>query len=99
MTDGAGCANIFMSRYLDRENVRFMCKDIGGHLYDTAASTIDKKFTYGAPGDPCGYEETLYITSDGRYFIYTNGGINSKYPEENIFPIERENVKSWILSH
>lgn len=76
-----------------------MCKEIDGVCYDTATSTIDKKFTYGAPGDPCGYEETLYITSDGRYFIYTYGGKKSKYPEENVTPISRESVKSWILSH
>lgn len=76
-----------------------MCENIDGVVYDTQNSTIDKKFTYGAPGDPCGYEETLYITSDGRYFVYTNGGIYSKYPKENIFPIAREEVKSWMLSH
>ena len=76
-----------------------MCKEIDGVAYDTAKSTIDKKFTYGAPGDPCGYEETLYIASDGRYFIYTYGGKKSKYPEENVTPIERDDVKSWILSH
>ncbi len=76
-----------------------MCKDIDGVVYDTATSSVDKKFTYGVPGDPCGYEETLYITSGGKYFIYTNGGINSKYPQECITPIEREDVKSWMLSH
>ena len=76
-----------------------MCKDIDGVLYDTANSTVDKKFTYGVPGDPCGYEETLYITSDGKYFVYTFGGIQSKYPSENIFPIDRVDVKNWILSH
>lgn len=76
-----------------------MCKNIDGVTYDTQTSTIDKKFTYGAPGDPCGYEETLYITSDGRYFVYTNGGINSKYPREEIYPIVREDVKGWMLSH
>ena len=76
-----------------------MCKDIDGVVYDTSTSAIDKKFTYGVPGDSSGYEETLYITIDGRYFIYTNGGINSKYPQENITPIEREDVKGWMLSH
>lgn len=76
-----------------------MCRQIDGVLYDTTNSTIDKKFTYGVPGDPCGYEETLYITIDGKYFVYTNGGTNSKYPHENIFPIERDDVKNWILSH
>ena len=75
-----------------------MCKEIDGVVYDTASSTIDKKFTYGVPGDPCGYEETLYITSDGRYFIYTYGGSQSKYPVENVVPIAREEVKNWMMS-
>lgn len=79
--------------------LRIMRKDIDGVIYDTANSTIDKKFTFGVPGDPRGYEETLYITGDGRYFIYTYGGADSKYPTENITPIARENVKGWILSH
>lgn len=76
-----------------------MCKEIDGARYDTATATIDKKFTYGTPGDPYGYEETLYITSDGRYFVYTFGGEKSIYPTENIVPIAREEVKSWMLSH
>lgn len=76
-----------------------MCRQIDGVLYDTTNSTIDKKFTYGVPGDPTGYEETLYITIDGKYFVYTNGGINSKYPYESISPIERDDVKNWMLSH
>ena len=76
-----------------------MCKEVDGVVYDTMNATIDKKFTYGVPGDPCGYEETLYITNDGRYFVYTYGGASSKYTSENIIPIEREEVKNWILSH
>lgn len=75
-----------------------MRKEIDGVTYDTENCTIDKKFTYGVPGDPCGYEETLYITSDGKYLVYTNGGISSKYPKENLFLIEREEVKNWMLS-
>ena len=75
-----------------------MRKVIDGVVYDTLSSTVDKKFTYGVPGDPNGYEETLYITNDGKYFLYTYGGKNSKYPTEDIVPIERENVKNWMLS-
>lgn len=75
-----------------------MCKEIDSVLYDTRTSTVDKKFTFGKPGDADGYEETLYITAEGRYFVYTNGGHLSKYPHENITPIERENVKDWMLS-
>ena len=76
-----------------------MTATINGSVYDTSKATMDKKFTYGVPGDPYGYEETLYITLDGRYFIYTNGGRLSRYPSENISPIEREQVKDWMLSH
>lgn len=76
-----------------------MRKEIGGVTYDTSRATLDKKFTYGVPGDATGYEETLYITLDGRYFIYTNGGLMSRYTHEDITPVERERVKDWILSH
>ena len=76
-----------------------MRKDIDGNIYDTQSSTLDKKFTYGAPGDDTGYEETLYITAEGRYFIYTNGGSHSRYTHEDITPIERDYVKDWIMSH
>ncbi len=75
-----------------------MRKEIDGVIYDTAHATVDKKFTYGAPGDPSGYEETLYKTVDGRYFVYTYGGAHSKYPRENIEVIARDDLKKWILS-
>ena len=76
-----------------------MRKVIDGVTYDTQSATIDKKFTYGAPGDATGYEETLYITFDGKYFIYTFGGAQSKYPSEDITPIAREQVRDWVMSH
>ncbi|MDE7087399.1 MAG: hypothetical protein K2O67_04320 [Clostridia bacterium] len=76
-----------------------MRKEIDGAVYDTQSATVDKKFTFGAPGDDSGYEETLYISFDGKYFIYTNGGPKSKYPHENITPIEREKVLEWLMSH
>lgn len=76
-----------------------MRKIINGAVYDTREASIDKKFTYGAPGDPVGFEETLYIAPDGRYFIYTNGGTRSKYTHEDIVPIEREMVIDWVMSH
>ncbi len=75
-----------------------MVKVIDGVCYDTLNATVDKKFTYGAPGDPCGYEETLYVTADGRFFVYTYGGVNSKYPHEDINPIPRDKVRDWIMS-
>ena len=88
-----------VTKRLPDKRVKAMYKVIDGVAYDTLSATVDKKFTYGAPGDPCGYEETLYITNDGKYFVYTNGGTASKYPTESIIPIEREDVKGWMLSH
>ncbi len=76
-----------------------MMKEIDGVVYDTATATVDKKFTYGVFGTDEGFEETLYITAAGKYFIYTNGGKKSKYPHEDIYPIPHERVKEWIMSH
>ena len=36
-----------------------MIKIVDDVIYDTNRSTMDKKFTCGAPGDDTGYEETL----------------------------------------
>ena len=42
--------------------------------YDTETATLVKKYTNGYFGDPAGYEETLYQTPEGLYFVYTCGG-------------------------
>ncbi len=52
--------------------------------YDTETATLVKKVTVGAWGDPAGYEETLYVTEEGKYFLYVNGGADSKYAKEDI---------------
>ncbi len=64
--------------------------------YDTASSSIVKKVTFGAFGDSNGYEETLYVTADGKYFIYTNGGADSKYPKEDIKRVSKANAEKWL---
>lgn len=64
--------------------------------YDTAASQIVKKTVSGAYGDPCGYEETLYVTADGKYFLYTNGGTESKYAEEGIKRMSKAAAEKWL---
>ena len=63
--------------------------------YDTEASEIVAKFTSGELGDAAGYEETLYMTADGKYFIYTNGGVDSIYPEENIKRLSAAKAEEW----
>ena len=48
--------------------------------YDTENATLIKKHTYSYYGDPAGYEETLYQTPGGLYFLYVAGGEASQYP-------------------
>lgn len=64
--------------------------------YDTATSEIVKKNTFGNFGDPKGYEETLYITKDGKYFLYTAGGAESKYTEEGIKRMSKDAAAKWL---
>ena len=64
--------------------------------YDTETSSIVKKNTFGAYGDPAGYEETLYVTEGGKYFLYTNGGAESKYAEEGIKRLSKAAADKWL---
>ena len=52
--------------------------------YDTETAELIKKVTFGEFGDPMGYEETLYKTPCGKFFLYTNGGSDSIHPEQAI---------------
>ena len=45
--------------------------------YDTEASELIGKKTFGAFGDPAGYEECLYKTEGGKFFLYGVGGAES----------------------
>lgn len=63
--------------------------------YDTENATIVEKRTFGAFGDPAGYEETLYMTPNGKFFLYVNGGAESIYPEENIKRLSADKANEW----
>ena len=76
-----------------------MKKIICGTEYDTSASTVVKKVTNGYFGDPAGYEETLYVTADGFYFLYTNGGSESKYTTEGIKRLSKAAADEWIAKN
>lgn len=67
--------------------------------YDTEASSVVKKCSYGSFGDSDGYEETLYQTPTGSYFIYVNGGSDSPYPTEDIKRIAKNKVEAWLAEH
>ena len=64
--------------------------------YDTDTSVIVKKNTNGAFGEACGYEETLYKTQDGSFFLYTNGGEKSPYKTENIKRMSKAAADKWL---
>ena len=67
--------------------------------YDTETATVVKKVTVSFYGDPAGYEEILFQTPDGLYFVYTRGGETSPYPSENITRLAKTKVNEWIENH
>ena len=64
--------------------------------YDTATAELVKKNAVGAFGDPAGYEESLYKTADGKFFLYVNGGAESPYTEENIKRMSAAKADEWL---
>ncbi len=64
--------------------------------YDTASAELIKKNTFGQFGDPTGYEESLYKTEDGKFFLYVNGGDESIYTEENIKRMSAAKAEEWL---
>ena len=67
--------------------------------YDTEASELISKRTFGSFGDPAGYEESLYKTEGGKFFLYTNGGANAKYTKEDITRMSAEKANAWLKDH
>ena len=67
--------------------------------YATETATLVKKFTSGALGDPARYEEDLFQTPEGLYFVYGVGGETSQYPTEDIQRMSKTKVKEWMENH
>ena len=65
-------------------------------LYDTDNAELIKKYTSGYFGSPDGYEETLYKTPDGKFFLYVNGGEDSVHPIENIVRMSKAKADEWL---
>ena len=74
---------------------KIICKKV----YDTETSTLVKKVTCGAYGDPKGYEESLYQTESGNYFLYVNGGAESKYVKEDIVRMGAAKKDAWLKAN
>jgi len=73
-----------------------MLKTICGKTYDTDNATLIKRKAVGVFGDPAGYEESLYQTEGGLYFLYLNGGENSPYKKEDIKRMSKANAEKWL---
>ncbi len=76
-----------------------MKKIIRNKEYNTENASIVKKITFGNFGDSEGYEETLYVTDDGYYFMYVNGGEASKYKQENIKCVSKAKAEEWLANN
>ena len=64
--------------------------------YDTETSELLAKKTFGKFGDADGYEESLYKTADGKFFLYTNGGEESPYVKEDIKRMSADKANDWV---
>ena len=64
--------------------------------YDTETSELIGQRTSGEFGDPAGYEERLYKTAGGKFFLYGNGGAESPYPEETIKRLAPAKAEEWL---
>ena len=67
--------------------------------YDTDTAELVKEHTYGNFGDADGYEESLYVTENGKYFLYVNGGEESIHPTENITRLSAQKADEWRKAH
>ena len=82
-----------------RKGEKYMKKTIAKKIYDTDTASVVKKVTSGYFGDPAGYEETLYVTPDGSYFLYTNGGEASAHPTEEIKRMSKATAERWAAEN
>ena len=73
-----------------------MKKIIANVEYDTEKAELVYKYTEGTVGDSSGFEECLFKTDGGKYFLYVNGGDKSKYPRENIKRMSAEKAEEFL---
>ena len=83
-----------------------MKKKVKGLNYDTDTSTALAIHSNGNPyGSMYWFSEVLYISADGEYFLYGNGGAGTCYakkyknrcnaPGEAIVPLTPDRTKIW----
>lgn len=66
-------------------------------IFDTAKAECLGNRAYSYYGDPAGYEEALYKTKGGLYFMWGIGGADSPYNSgEDIRPLTEEEAEAWL---
>ena len=72
-----------------------MKKVISKVTYNTDTADFLNSKSQGNFGDESGYEEKLYVTKKGAYFLYCVGGKDSKYSVPEIIPLTEEEKNNW----
>jgi len=67
--------------------------------YDTENAELVAKKTFGNFGDADGYEESLYKTANGKFFLYVNGGEASPYAKEDIKRMAAAKAEEWLAAN
>ena len=67
--------------------------------YDTENAEVVAKKTFGNFGEADGYEETLYKTANGKFFLYVNGGEASPYANEDIKRMAAAKAEEWLAAN
>ena len=66
-------------------------------IFDTTKAEALGNRAYSFYGDPAGYEETLYKTKGGLFFLHGIGGADSPYAVgEDIVPITAAEANAWL---
>jgi len=86
-----------------------MIKIINGKRYNTETAEKVASYGYGYVGDFKHYEEELYLTPKGSWFLVGEGGAMSKYAEsmcdggrcggEGAFVLSPNDALAWLEAH
>lgn len=76
-----------------------MRKCMYNKIYDTETAVFIKKYTQGQFGDPAGFEECLFQSPEGFYFLFVQGGSESPYPKADLLRLGKAKVADWIENH
>lgn len=73
-----------------------MQKTIRGRVYDTETAQLVGHHINGLFGNPEGYEEFLFRTPEGYYFLFGRGGEASPYKTEKLKAVSAKAADAWL---